>query len=79
MTDEERRDYSRILSNGRRLEKRRMQGMKTRAEYLEANSLSRTRPWVAEGISRTTWYDRQKKARTGLAGIKLTMQRTDLS
>ena len=43
--------------------------MKPRAEYLEANSLSRTKPWVAEGISRTTWYDRRKKGRTGLAAI----------
>jgi FixJ family two-component response regulator len=30
-----------------------------RAEY-EANSLSRTRPWEAMGISRRTWYRRGK-------------------
>jgi hypothetical protein len=69
MSKEERQDYSRILSNGKRLKKRRTQGMKSRAEYLEANKLSQTKPWVAEGISRTTWYERRKKDRTGLAAI----------
>ena len=69
MSKEERRDYSRILSNGKRLKKRRTQGMKTRAAYLEANSLSRDEPWKAEGVSRTTWYDRRKRGRTGLAAI----------
>ena len=64
MSKEERRDYSRILSNGKRLKKRRTKGMKPRAEYL----IFRTKPWVAEGISRTTWYER-KKTRTGLAAI----------
>jgi hypothetical protein len=66
MSKEERRDYSRILSNGKRLKKQRTKGMKPRAEYLEANSLSRTKPCVAEGISRRTWYRRRG---TGLAAI----------
>lgn len=79
MSQEERADYSRILSNGRRLKKRRKRGVKSRADYLAANPLSRERPWEAEGIGRTTWYDRQKKARTSLAGIKISMHRPDLS
>jgi hypothetical protein len=79
MSDEERADYSRMLSNGRRRKKRKAQGMKSRAEYLEANSLSRDKPWEAERVSRTTWYDRQKKARTSLARIKVSMHRPDLS
>ena len=33
----------------------------SRSDY-EANSLSRTQPWVAEGISRRTWERRRKKA-----------------
>ena len=79
MPAKERRDYSRILSNGKRLKKRRAQGMKTRAEYLEANNLSRDEPWKAEGISRTTWYERRKKkGRTGLAAIH-KKHTTDLS
>ena len=69
MTPEERADYSRILSNGRRRKKRRAKGMKSRADYLEANSLSRDKPWVAEGISRAQWYRKQRE--TSLAGIKL--------
>ena len=51
MSKEERRDYSRILSNGKRLKKRRTQGMKSRAEYLEANSLSQMN-LGRQGISR---------------------------
>src|SRR5438552_4744026 len=35
-------------------QRRREQGMQTRAAYL-ANSLSTVRPWEAEGISRRTW------------------------
>ena len=79
MTTEDRRNFSRILSNGQRRAKRARSGMKTRAEY-EANSLSKTKPWVAEGISRRTWYRRQKEngRGTGLAAIKITMDRPDL-
>jgi hypothetical protein len=33
---------------------------RSREEYL-ANSLSRTKPWKAEGISRATWYRRQRE------------------
>jgi hypothetical protein len=40
--------------------KRRKQGIKPRAEYLAANSISRLQPWKAEGISRRTWYYRRK-------------------
>ena len=39
--------------------KRRENGAKTRAEY-EANSISKAKPWELEGISRRTWYSRQK-------------------
>jgi hypothetical protein len=74
MTLEERADYSRILANGRRRKKRRLKGMKTRAEYLAANSLSREKPWEAEGVSRKTWYRRRTRGDTSLAGIKLTAE-----
>lgn len=33
-----------------------------RADYI-ANALSTTRPWESEGISRRTWYRRQRSAR----------------
>jgi hypothetical protein len=39
---------------------RRFAGKPTRAKY-EANSLSRTQPWKAEGISRRTWERRRKR------------------
>jgi hypothetical protein len=39
------------MTNGRK----RRPGVKPRAEY-EGNSISRSRPWLAEGVSRTSWY-----------------------
>jgi hypothetical protein len=44
---------------------RRAQGAKPRAEY-EANSLTRAKPWEKAGISRRTWYYRQKSGRATL-------------
>lgn len=44
------RDYQR--------DKRRATGAKPRAEY-EKQSISRSAPWKAEGISRASWYRRQ--------------------
>ena len=35
-----------------------------RSEY-EARSLARRKPWVAEGISRATWYRRRRKRGAG--------------
>jgi hypothetical protein len=68
MSRDERRHYSSVLAEGRRLKKRRLKGMKTRPEYLAANSLSRDKPWVAERVSKATWY-RHRKRETGLAAI----------
>ncbi|WP_441232620.1 hypothetical protein [Bradyrhizobium sp. 1200_D9_N1_1] len=42
-------------------EKRRSNGAVPRAQY-EANSLSQTQPWLADGICRRTWERRRKKA-----------------
>jgi hypothetical protein len=63
MSKAERNEFHRNRRNGRRLNKRRMEGMVTRAEYLEANNLSQTKPWEAEGISKATWYSRRTKPR----------------
>src|SRR5262249_32553936 len=60
-------DVDRKQRNRRRRERQRMnrerrrraRGARPRAEYLEANSLTRTKPWVAKGISRRTWYRRR--------------------
>jgi hypothetical protein len=69
MTKAERRYYSRLLSNGRRRQKRRAKGMRSRAQYLATNNLSQARPWEAEGISRRTWYRHRKSGGTSLAAI----------
>ncbi|WBL82304.1 hypothetical protein I3J27_18400 [Bradyrhizobium xenonodulans] len=41
--------------------KRRLKGAKPRHEY-EASAIGHAKPWIAEGISKATWYRRQKQA-----------------
>lgn len=55
----QREERRRTIANLRRAANRRKSGQKMRAEYFEA-SLSRMKPWEAEGVSRSTWYRRQK-------------------
>jgi len=40
-------------------QRRRAQGARPRTEYAE-NSLMRTKPWEAEGMSRRTWYRKRR-------------------
>ena len=48
-----------------RMRRRRAQvGALPRAQY-EAKSISRAKPWIAEGISRATWYRRQRETGIG--------------
>jgi hypothetical protein len=56
----ERKRIRKALDVERKRKRRRAKGMKLRAVYLE-NSLSRTKPWEAEGICRRTWERRQKR------------------
>jgi hypothetical protein len=56
----ERKRIRKALDRERKRKRRRAKGMKPRAVYLE-NSLSRTKPWEAEGIGRRTWERRQKR------------------
>lgn len=58
MTKEERKQARRLRQRQRDRARRRARGAKPRTEY-ETNSISRTRPWLAEGISRRTWYRRR--------------------
>jgi hypothetical protein len=51
----------------RKRARRRAAGAVPRSEY-ESNSISRQRPWEAEGISRSTWY-RRRKAEFGETGM----------
>jgi hypothetical protein len=59
MTVDQRRAFSRARYQKRRQAKRRAEGKKPRADY-EAGSLSRIKPWQAQGISRRTWERRRK-------------------
>jgi hypothetical protein len=63
----DRADFNRVRANGRRRQKRRMQGVRPRAEY-EATR----KPWVAEGISKATWY-RRRTRETSVADIMCTV------
>jgi hypothetical protein len=59
MTRGERVAYSQALARERKKTKRRAEGRLLRQEWLARNSLSRTKPWVTEGISRRTWERRR--------------------
>ena len=60
VTKETRLEMSRQKRVKRQRLRRRAAGVKPRAEY-EAKSLSRKKPWEAEGISRAQWYRRQRE------------------
>jgi hypothetical protein len=62
LLDRTRQKHRKSASRERSEARRRDAGAIPRAEY-EANSLSRTRPWEADGLSRRTWERRQKAAR----------------
>jgi hypothetical protein len=63
LTRVERKKATRKRRTETERERCRKVGVRPRAEYL-ANSLSRTRPWEAEGISRSTWERRRRNAVT---------------
>jgi hypothetical protein len=58
-TRAERRSFQRQSDRERKQRERRAKGVTPRAEW-EAKSLSRTKPWLALGISRRTWERRRK-------------------
>ena len=57
--DAEIASYRKERQRKKRESNRRRKGIRPRGQYL-ANSLSRQRPWVAEGISKSTWYRRRR-------------------
>jgi hypothetical protein len=69
MTPGLRKRLRKIKDKGRKYLARRAANMQTRAEYLATHTTSHDRPWEAEGISRRTWYRRQKVG-TGLSAMK---------
>jgi hypothetical protein len=64
---QKRRDQDRI----RKAAQRRKEGRRARALWL-AESLTRTAPWLADGICRRTWERRRRKAQMGVAGVSAT-------
>ena len=73
LTEEEFQQRRKDRKNYRQWLRRRSAGASTRAEWLAANSLSRTKPWAAEDVSRRTWERRRRKqADAGVVPIKLT-------
>lgn len=49
----------RMLDRQRKENARRAKGVKPRKVY-EGQAVSATKPWEAEGVSRRTWYRRQR-------------------
>jgi hypothetical protein len=58
LTDKQLKEQRKAKHRARMQRLRRTAGNKARTEY-EAASLSKTRPWLALGISRRTWYRRR--------------------
>jgi hypothetical protein len=72
MTDEALAERRRAKDRARKQRKRRAAGMRSRTTYL-AGSLSKTKPWKAEGISERTWYrKRHCQIGRGVSAIKLS-------
>ena len=74
-TDEEMATHRKAKERARQARRRRERGAKPRAAYLAA-SLSRAKPWEAEGISRRTYY--RRKGGTGPSEAKVNKLSTHL-
>lgn len=66
------RNYKRERDRKRQEGKRRAAGVQVRERWEAQNSLSKTRPWDAEGISRAQWYRRHKTGPSRLGIITST-------
>jgi hypothetical protein len=81
VSKEERETQRRERDRLRKMTRRRKDGATPRAEY-EANSLSKTKPWIALGMSRATYYRRRvEPGETSASPVYLEacMVRTHLS
>jgi hypothetical protein len=59
-TKDERKQARKLYQRQRKRAERRAKGAKPRTEY-EAKSKNRTKPWIALGISRATWYRKSRE------------------
>ena len=62
MSEEDLEEQRKAKVRQRKRLQREKQGKPTRAEWL-ANSLSKTKPWVAADVSRATWYRQQARTK----------------
>ena len=69
MTDEQLAEHRKAKRRNWKRAARLRVGRKTRQEYLACNTISRDRPWLALGISRRTWYRRQRGTGTSVGPI----------
>ena len=60
MTDKQLADFRKVKHRAKMQRLRRTEGRKPRSDYL-ANSLTKQKPWKAEGISRAQWYRKRAK------------------
>lgn len=58
---QERQQIARQNKRERDRQRRRAKGAKPRADY-EENSTNKSKPWIAEGVSRRTWYRHHRGA-----------------
>jgi hypothetical protein len=76
MSKEERKQRRKRAQRERDRRNRKARGAKPRAEY-EAGSANQTRPWCELGISRRTWYRRQRAASQKSGDSQQTQQVDD--
>jgi hypothetical protein len=69
VTPERRMELRKQRDTERKRQKRRAAKMQSRAQYLAANSISRTKPWLADNVSRATWYRQHRE--TTLSAVNL--------
>ncbi|RWG60476.1 MAG: hypothetical protein EOQ64_01475 [Mesorhizobium sp.] len=62
------KSVKRSNDRARQTAKRRAKGVQPRESWLAAHSLSKARPWDAEGISRAQWYRRHGETGPSLVG-----------
>jgi hypothetical protein len=69
VTSKQRKQARKVRDKDRKAAKRRAKGAKPRDQYLAANDKTRMKPWDIDGISRATWYRRQRE--TGPSTVNL--------
>jgi hypothetical protein len=75
LTTEQAAEWRKAKRREQQRKRRAANGAKPRAEY-ERNSINRTKPWIAAGISRATWF---RKRETGMKPMNSLLEASHLS